>query len=221
MSTVKPLAHKSDVPAAVKETIKYLSNQSGCKLKAVRTDNGGEYVNHELVHFFRSHGIQHQTTIPYNPEQNGKAERLNRTLLEKVRAMLIEADLPKRLWAEAANTASYLRNRTPTAGRSSTPWELFYGKKPGVSHLRVFGATAHMHIPEHQRDKLDSRSIRGIMVGYGSVQKGWRILLPDGTVKVSRDVVFDELHPSTRQQPGPMLSPLPTPSRGESCSLWS
>ena len=84
LSMVTPLAHKSDVPAAVKDTVKYLSRQSGCKLKAVRTDNGGEYVNHELAQFFQDHGIQHQTTIPYNPEQNGKAERLNRTLLENV-----------------------------------------------------------------------------------------------------------------------------------------
>ena len=77
LSMVTPLAHKSDVPAAVKDTIKYLSRQSGCQLKAVCTDNGGEYVNHELAQFFQDHGIQHQTTIPYNPE-------LNQTLLESV-----------------------------------------------------------------------------------------------------------------------------------------
>jgi len=167
LSMVRPLASKADVAAASKEVLEFLSNQSSCKLKAVRTDNGTEYVNQELRSYFKSKGVEHQMTVPYTPEQNGKAERLNRTLMDKVRAMLHEAKLRKSLWAEAVNTASYLRNRSAVSGKDQTPWELFYKKKPDVSHLRVFGARAHMHVPKEHRDKLDPRSLQGVMVGSG------------------------------------------------------
>ena len=205
LSVVRPVASKAEVPGVVKEVLEMLQTQSGQKLQAVRTDNGTEYVNEELRSYFRDRGVVHQTTVPANPEQNGKAERLNRTILEKVRAMLHEAKLGKELWAEAANTANYLRNRSPTADGTKTPWELFFGKKPTVSNLRVFGSVAHVHVAKHQRDKLDARSFKGIMVGYAAHSKGWRILFPDGSIKLSRDVVFEEhsasaADPSSLQQ---------------------
>ena len=128
----------------------------------------------------------------YTPEQNGKAERLNRTLLDRVRAMLEDSGLPKTLWAEAATTASYLRNRAPAAGRSCTPWEAFFGNKPDVSHLRVFGARAYALQPKELRRKLDSHAISGVMVGYEPNVKGYRILTDDGKVIVAGDVAFDE-----------------------------
>ena len=128
----------------------------------------------------------------YTPEQNGKAERLIRTLLDRVRAMLEDSGLPKTLWAEAATTASYLRNRAPAAGRCSTPWEAFFGNKPDVSHLRVFGARVYALQPKELRRKLDSHAISGVMVGYEPNVKGYRILTDDGKVIVAGDVAFDE-----------------------------
>ena len=192
LSVVCPIKAKSDVAGVTMDVINMLEKQSGWPLLVVRTDNGSEYINSELATFFKDKGVIHQTTVRYTPEQNGKAERLNRTLLDRVRAMLEDSKLPKTLWAEAAVTASYLRNRAPAAGRSCTPWEAFFGNKPDVSHLRVFGARAYALQPKELRRKLDSHAIRGVMVGYEPNVKGYRILTDDGKVIVAGDVAFDE-----------------------------
>ena len=191
LSYITPLKKKSDTIQAVKDGFAYLEKQGKQRIREARTDNGSEFINSHLDGYFKAKGINHQRTTPYTPEQNGKAERLNRTLMEKTRAMLLEANLPKDLWGEAIATANYLRNRAPVAGRSKTPWELFYGTKPDVSHLRAFGSTALVHIPKTYRNKLDNHSERGIMVGYMPGSNGYRILLDSG-ITTSRDVVFKE-----------------------------
>lgn len=193
-SVVVPVSHKSDVAAVVKRTITLLENQSGRQLKAVRTDRGGEYLNATLADYFAGKGVEHQTTTPYTPEQNGKAERLNRTLEERIRAMLLESGLKPELWAEAAVAANFVRNRSPTADSTRTPWERFFGKRPNVGILRVFGARAYVLTPKHQRDgKLAPVSEPGTFVGYAVNSKAYRVLL-ESTNKVveSRDVVVDE-----------------------------
>ena len=192
LSVVRPIKAKSDVAGVTTDVINMLEKQSGWPLLVVRTDNGSEYINSTLATFFKDKGVLHQTTVRYTPEQNGKAERLNRTLLDRVRAMLEDSGLPKTLWAEAATTASYLRNRAPAAGRSCTPWEAFFGNKPDVSHLRVFGARAYALQAKELRSKLDSHAISGVMVGYEPNVKGYRILTDDGKVIVAGDVAFDE-----------------------------
>ena len=121
LSHVVPLKQKSEVAGAVKATIRMLENQSGKRLKAVRTNNGTEYVNSELEAYFSSKGVLHNTTAPYTPEQNGVAERFNRTLMERVRAMLLDAQLEEEYWAEAAATANYVKNRSPASHNSLTP----------------------------------------------------------------------------------------------------
>jgi len=193
LSTVVPVPSKAEVIPAVKKTIILLENQSGQKLQAVRTDRGGEYLNNELKEFYAAKGIMHETTAPYTPEQNGKAERLNRTLMERVRAMLQDAKLPTKMWAEAIATASYIRNRSPTSGETKTPVELFYGTKPDVTIMRTFGATAYVHIPKTLRQKLDPVSKKGILVGYELGSKAYRILMEDTKkIVISRDVTFDQ-----------------------------
>ena len=83
---------------------------------------------------------------------------------------------PQSFWAEAVSTAAYLRNRSPTSAvEGMTPHEAWYGCKPGVEHLRVFGSTAYVHIPKDSRGKLDSKTSKCILVGYGNVQKGYRL----------------------------------------------
>jgi hypothetical protein len=134
--------------------------------------------------------------VPYTPEQNGKAERLNRTLMEKVRSMMADCDLPAEAWGEAMYTATYLRNRSPVTNKECTPFEVITGTKPNLSHLKVFGSKAYVHIPKEKRNKLDFKSIPGYMIGYSANTKGYRILLDNQTVMVSRDVIFDE-SPST------------------------
>ena len=193
LSIVKPLAHKSDTARAVRDVIFMLEVQSGCTLRRVRTDNGSEYINDNLEEFYKRKGIKPETTVRYTPEQNGAAERLNRTLMEKVRTMLEDSGLPKHMWAEALATANYVRNRSPVTDRAQTPWELFYGTKPDVSNMRVFGARAYALIPKQLRNnKLESVSEPGHFIGYPAGSKGYRILLDTGNIICSRDVIFDE-----------------------------
>ncbi len=112
----------------------------GRKLKVFRTDNGGEYTSKEFEGYLTTEGVRHELTIPKTPEQNGVAERMNRTLVEATRAMLVAANLPHRFWAEALSTATYLRNRSPTKAVSGmTPFEAWTGEKPRVDGLRAFG----------------------------------------------------------------------------------
>ena len=200
-SLVRTLKTKGDVAAATKSVLNMLETSTGYAVINVRTDNGGEYVNRDLDTYFDSLGIIHYTTMPYTPEQNGKAERINRTLLEKAKSMLAESNLPPKAWGEAVMTANYLRNRSPTSGRELTPYELITGKRPNLGHLRVFGSKAFVHIPREKRNKLDFKSQPGYMVGYSINGKGYRILLEDNTVVDSRDVIFDESPSSTRGSP--------------------
>ena len=137
---VYPLKTKDEVFERYLEWKALVENVSGKKLKKLRTDNGGEYTSKRFEAHLKSCGILHEKTIPKTPEQNGVAERLNRTLVESSRSMLLDAELPQRYWAEAVSTAAYLRNRCPTtAVKEMTPFEAWYGKKPKVGHLRVFG----------------------------------------------------------------------------------
>jgi uncharacterized protein (DUF2164 family) len=183
---------KAEVKQVCMEVINLLENQTDCKVKSVHLDNGKEYVNQELGNYFKQKGIKLRNTPPYTPEQNGVAERLNRTLMEKTRSMLADAGLPKKAWAEATSTANYLRNVSPVSGRSRTPWELMHmhGVKPDISGLRVFGARTFVHIPKQLHQKLDAKSEQGHLVGFAG--KAYRVLLPGGRVRVTRDVIIDE-----------------------------
>lgn len=87
----------------LKEFIGFYERQTGEKVKTLRTDNGTEYVNTELEEYLTEAGIQHQTTIAYTPQQNGVAERYNRTVVEKARSMMADAKFPKEYWAEACS----------------------------------------------------------------------------------------------------------------------
>ena len=119
---------------------------------------------------------------------------MNRTLVETTRSMLLDAELPQTYWAEALMTAAYLRNRSPTAAvEGMTPFQAWSGKKPGVSHLRVFGYAGYVHVPKDRRSKLDSKTQKCIMLGYGTVQKGYRLFdYTNRKIVHSRNVRFNE-----------------------------
>ena len=96
----------------------------GKKVKILRSDNGGQHYSKAFQDYLKEHGIQHQTTAPYNPEQNGTAEHMNRTLLECAHSMMYHANIPKEFWAEAVSTATYTQNRSPTKSlNNTTPFE--------------------------------------------------------------------------------------------------
>ena len=128
------------------------------------------------------------------PEQNGVAERLNRTLVETVRSMLIDFKLPHKFWAEALATAAYLRNRNPTkAVDGMTLHKAWTNVKPTVKHVRGFGYDAFVHIPKDERHKLDSESKKCILLGYKEATKGYRLYdLQKRRIFYSRDVKFNK-----------------------------
>jgi hypothetical protein len=187
---VRLLARKSDAPNAVKTVIALLENQTNLSLKAVRTDRGGEYLNAELDSYFAGKGVRHQLTCPHTPQQNGVAERFNRTLLSKVRCMMVQAGVPAEFWGEAVSTVCTLHNVTPSSATSfHTPWELVFRAKPNVEWLRVFGCTAYVTLDSVHRRKLDPPGAKGVFLGYEVDCKAYRVYLLDRKqVVVSRDV---------------------------------
>ena len=135
------MKQKSEVFAKFKEFEAITTNTSGCGIVRLRTDNGGEYPTKEFMDYLKSRGIQH--------EQNGVPERMNHRLMESARSMMAHAGVTNQYWAEAIATAAYLRNRAPTSviKEGKTPYERWYGKRPCISHLKVFGCIAYAHIP--------------------------------------------------------------------------
>jgi len=191
-SLVQALKHKSDVADFIERGVALMQVQSKATLQCIRTDGGGEFVNNRVKEFCAVHGVRHETSAPYTPQQNGKAERLNRTLLEKVRSMLADSAVPKEYWHEALSVASFVRNRSPVSGKSKTPFESMTGVVPDVSLLRVFGCDVFVHVPKVKCDKLDPRASKGTFLGYEPNSKAYRILAQDGRIIVSRDVQFHE-----------------------------
>lgn len=168
---------------------------STSRLKTLRSDNGGEYVSNEFKAFLAECGIKHQLTVAYTPQQNGVAERMNRTLLDLVRSMLLQKNIGKSFWAEAISTAVYIRNRVTSKSlpRNVTPYHLWHGEVPNLSHMRVFGSLCWYILPKHKLKKLDSRAKQGIMMGYCKSSKGYRVWdCALQKIVVSRDVRFDE-----------------------------
>ena len=188
------IRNKSEVLEKFQEFEAAVTVETGLKIGALRSDNGGEYVSEAFGNFLKSKGIQHELTVPDTPQQNGTAERMNRTLVESARAMLFNSGLPMVFWAEAISTACYLRNRTQTAGiKEATPYEVWYGRKPDLSHLRIFGCAAYALVRDFQRKKWDSKAQKMIFIGYSRSAKGFRLYDPTSRrVFVRKDVIFNE-----------------------------
>ena len=182
-----------------------IENQTGKKIKMLRTDNGLEFCSDEFNRYCQDVGIRRHNTVIKTPQQNGIAERMNRTLIERVRCMLNAAGLGKQFWGEALKTACYLINRSPsTALNFKTPQEYWTGQPPGIDHLRIFGCTAYAHI---RQDKLEPRALKCCFIGYPDGVKGYKLwCLEEGFKKcmISRDVVFNEAEmPMKKSNAGP------------------
>ncbi|UYV73992.1 hypothetical protein LAZ67_11001747 [Cordylochernes scorpioides] len=196
------IRHKSDVLEKFKEFVKRVRTETGNKIKRFRTDNGTEFLNKNFSDYLKSLGIVHELTAPYTPEQNGIAERDNRTIVESARCLLHGRKMPLELWAEAVNTAVYLLNRCITKVlENSTPYEIWYKRKPSILHLKTFGCNAYVHIPKDNRKKLDKKSIRTFFVGYTETNKNYRMWDPIARkIIISRDVIFTEANTSENIQ---------------------
>ena len=171
---------------------KMVENQTGRKIKVLRSDNGTKYRNDQFSYFYKKEGISRHFIVRDTPQQNGVAERMNRTLLEKVRCMLSNACLGKQLWVEVVMYASHLINCLPLdALNSKTPLEV-WSEKPinDYDTLRVFGSTAYYHV---KGSKLDPRAKKALFMGVTLGVKGYRLwCLSSKKIISSRDVTFDE-----------------------------
>lgn len=192
MCWIHLLRNKFEVFGCFKKFIALVERQTDLKVKVLRTDRGGEFLSKDFTMFCDGLEIKHELTAPYTPQQNGVAERISRTLVEKARSTMNAMNLPVDFWAEAAVTAGYLSNVSPTrAVYKKTPHEVWFGKKPYVDHLRVFGCVVFTHVQNQQ--KLDSRVEKGIFVGYAQDAKAYRVFNPvTNKIIISRDMVFME-----------------------------
>lgn len=188
------LKEKSEVIEKIREYVRFTETQFGRKPKVIRSDRGGEYTSNALRKFYAEEGIKAEFTAGYAPQQNGVAERRNRTLNEMGLCMLLDAGLPRRFWAEAVNTAAYLQNRLPSSAIGSTPHEIWFGTKPDLQHLKVFGCSAYVWTPPQKRKKFEEKATKMTFVGYASDSKAYRLLnTSTGQIVISRDVRFLEL----------------------------
>ncbi len=206
--TVKFLCLKSDAEQHVKNYVAWNETQLERTLKALRCDNGGEYVG--IKFWLDSKGIEFQPSAPHSPAQNGAAERLNRTLTELARAMLLEKKLPQTLWAEAIGHAAYIRNRSPTrALPSMTPIEAWTGTKPNLSHLREFGTDVYI-LDEGNSAKTEPKANKMSFVGFEDGSKAIRYYdARTRKVLVSHNFTFPQ--PSPPESTETVSVPIPPP----------
>ncbi|KAG8480196.1 hypothetical protein CXB51_024912 [Gossypium anomalum] len=167
------------------------SRKTGKQIKYLRTDNGLEFCSDEFNRLCKSEGIVRHLTVRHTPQQNNVAERMNRTIMEKVRCILSNANLPKSFWAEAASTGCFLINRSPSVViEKKIPQEVWSGNPANYSDLKIFGCPAYAHV---NNGKLEPRSIKCVFLGYKASVKGYKLWCPENRkVMISRDVVFDE-----------------------------
>lgn len=191
---VRFIKSKNEVFSNFKEYVAMVENKTSKTVKSLQSDNGTEYVNKEFDDYLKRRGITRRLAVPYCSEQNGVSERKNRTILETTRCLLIQAKLPLSFWAEAANTANYIRNHCPSKSLNGrTPYEVWHGKKPNITYFKEFGCRAFCYNRDPKKGKLDPRCKEGIFLGYSSQNKGYRIwLTSERRVEITRHVKFLE-----------------------------
>ena len=185
-------------------------SRTGSRVMCLRIDNGTEYLNKEFRSYCQSKGIRIETTAPNSPAQNGIAERLNRTLVESTRAMLLARGLPKYFWPEAVSYATHVKNRVPHAAlKGKTPYQVLTGQKPDLSGFREFGSKCWVLDQGNERGKLDAKSRPCLFMGFAEGSKAYKLWDPaKKTFVKSRNVIFEvpgvaheELLPSPSSAP--------------------
>ncbi|KAJ9550966.1 hypothetical protein OSB04_015011 [Centaurea solstitialis] len=169
------LRSKSDAPEEIILFVRKMEKLNNLSVRSIRSDHGTEFKNSTLETFFDRKGISQNFSSVRTPQQNGVAERRNRTLIEAARSMLSEANLATQFWAEAVNTACYTQNRSLIVKRfKRTPYELFRNRKPSIEHLHIFGCVCYILNNKDNLGKFDSKSDDGIFLGYSSISKTYR-----------------------------------------------
>ncbi|KAJ9542139.1 LOW QUALITY PROTEIN: hypothetical protein OSB04_028645 [Centaurea solstitialis] len=192
------LRSKSDAPEEIILFVRKMERLNNLTVRSIISDHGTEFKNSTLETFFDQKGISQNFSSVRTPQQNGVAERRNRTLIEAARSMLSEANLATQFWAEAVNTACYTQNRSLIVKRfRRTPYELFRNRKPSIEHLHIFGCVCYILNNEDNLGKFDSKSDDGIFLGYSSISKTYRVFNKRRqTIEETIHVKFDELGPT-------------------------
>jgi hypothetical protein len=187
------LKTKDETPKMYKQYEAWVETQMGAKIKTLNTDRGGEYQGEEFVDYLKSKGTHQKLNVHDTPQHAGVAERRNRTIGERIRALLHASGLPKFLWGEAARHVVWLLNRTTTkAVDGMTPYEAAFGKKPDLKGVREWGETVYVRI--EGGTKLGGRVREGRWLGMDEESKGARIYWPDTkSVTVERNIYFDNV----------------------------
>ncbi|GJT47368.1 putative ribonuclease H-like domain-containing protein [Tanacetum coccineum] len=195
------LAKKDETVGILKEFIKLVENQLNKKVKVIRCDNGTEFKNRDLIEFCGSKGIKRDYSNARTPQQNGVAERKNRTLIEAARTMLADSFLPTMFWTKAVATACYVLNRVlVTNPHNKTPYELLTGIVPTISYLKPFGCHVTILNTIDQLGKFDGKSDEGFLVGYSTQGKAYRVYnLASKRVEETMNVKFLENKPNVAQ----------------------
>jgi hypothetical protein len=185
-----------------KEFKALFKNQTEKRIKVLRIDNGREFCRNEFEEFYMKCDIARQKATAYTSQQNGVAKRMNMMLIEKIRCMLSGVGLGKELRAEAMGTTCYLVKKSPSSILDDkTPQEVWTGKKPSLTHLKVFGCEAYIHVPKENMSKLDKKAKKCIFIGYKDGLKGYKLWNPEfKKVVYSRDVVFREMKDVVKQE---------------------
>ena len=203
LSVVSLLKNKSEALTVSRVVIAQLESESGKRLKTLRTDGGGEYNSTEWRAFatIPGHEFDHQFTAPYSPQQNGMCERLNRTLLEKMRCLMIWSELPKSYWDVALLHANWIRNRSPTSGlKGNLPIEAWTGRESKMRDVHTFGCLVQYlkvgHDKERSSNKFASKTAYGIFLGMAQGQAGFSIFDPlRANLVIRTDVKFHDSVP--------------------------
>ncbi|GAA0172098.1 hypothetical protein LIER_25993 [Lithospermum erythrorhizon] len=178
-----------------------VQNEKGICIKAIRSDQGGEFENAPFVEYCNEHGIQHNFLAPRTPQQNGVVKRKNRTIQEMGRTMLNDNNLPKYFWGHVVDTACHVLNRVflrPLVNK--TPYEMWNGNTPNISYFKVFGCKCYILNTKDKLGKFDSKSNKGIFLGYSKHSRAYVIYnKKDRTIQESIHVSFDETNPFTKK----------------------
>jgi len=196
------LKNKNEVPQKFINFHKLAKNVYKYNITTLKSDNGTEYINSTLKDYLNNNGIKFIHSIPGNPQQNGKAERLNQTLNNCAKTLINAANLSFKFWDSAIATAAYLYNHCPhSAINFKIPNELFFHKPVDISHLKVFGCRVYF-FNNHKSNKFENNSKPGIFLGYSNNSTGYRVLdISTKSIITVRDAYFIEDIPGTLQTP--------------------
>ena len=212
------LKTKDEVIPKFQEWLPYAETQSEKRLKALRSDHGAEFTSYAFENFLKERGIDHDYSVAYHPQQNGVAERFNRTLEEKTRTMLITAQLPVSYWEFAMKYATWLINRSATSrllDEKLTPYEAWTGRKANLGGVHTFGCMAVCLVPKLKRDhKLSPTGEWLLFLGMSEDHKAWLLVNPNtGKEAEVRSAAFheDKWLNTWRRERNEIVDPTPEP----------